>query len=242
MNDRRLVLAACLASLAAGAIAIERTARGSGRIASERRTVSDFDRVAVAGAFEVELHQGSVEGVELTGDDDLLALVETRVDGPVGSHTLRIAPRPDVRLEPTRPIRVRVDLVRLAALHLAGSPEVTASGLHVDKLAVAIGGAGRLALPALDAESLALSLGGSGRVSADGRAKAATLKIAGSGTGALAKLAADDVSIDIAGSGSADVQANQRLRISIAGSGRVRHTGAAVPQVRIAGSGDVQRG
>jgi len=242
MNDRRFVLAACLAALSVSALAAERKVTGSGRLITERRSASGFDRVAIAGSFEVELRQGSVEGVELTGDDNLLALVETRVEGTAGSRTLRIAPRPDVALEPSQPIRVRIDLQQLVALDLAGTAKAAATGLHVGKLAIAIGGSGGVTLAALDAERLALSLGGSGRAQADGRARSASLSIAGSGGVALAGLAVDDLSVNIAGSGSAEVQANQRLRISIAGSGRVKHTGAAVPSISIVGSGDVRRG
>ena len=240
MYDRRLVLAACLAALSAPAFA-ERKVAGSGRIATERRVIGGFDRIAIAGAFEVELRQGSSEGVELSGDDNLLALVETRVDG-TGSRTLKIGPKPDVDLAPSQPIRVRIDLVQLTAIDMGGSSTLAATGLHVGKLAVAMGGSGSMKLAALDAKRLALSLGGSGRAEADGRAKSASLNIGGSGKVACAALAVDEVSVNIAGSGSAAVQANQRLSISIAGSGQVRHTGAAVPTVSIVGSGDVRRG
>ena len=241
MNDRRLVLAACLAALSAPAFA-ERKVAGSGRMATERRAVGGFDRIAIAGAFEVELHQGSSEGVELVGDDNLLALVETRLEGAAGSRTLKIAPKPEVDLAPSQAIRVRIDLVQLTAIDMGGSSTLAATGLHVAKLSVAMGGSGSMKLTALDAERLSLSLGGSGRAQADGRAKSASLSIGGSGQVACAGLAVDEVSVNIAGSGSAEVQANQRLSISIAGSGRVRHTGAAVPTVSIVGSGDVRRG
>ncbi len=240
MNDRRLVLAACLAALAAPAFA-ERKVAGSGRMVTERRAVSGFDRIAIAGAFEVELRQGSSEGVELVGDDNLLALVETRLEG-AGSRTLKIAPKPDVDLAPSQPIRVRIDLVQLTAIDMGGSSTLAATGVHVGKLSVAMDSSGSMRLAALDAERLSLSLGGSGRAHADGRAKSASLNIGGSGEVACAGLAVDEVSVNIAGSGSAEVQANQRLSISIAGSGRVRHGGTAVPTVSIVGSGDVRRG
>lgn len=242
MNDRRLVLVACLAALSAPAFALDRKVAGSRRLVTERRTVSGFDRVAIAGNFEVELRQGGSEGVELTGDDNLLALVETQVEGNSGSRTLQIAPKPDVDLEPSQPIRVRIDLERLVAVDVAGSTRVLSHGLHVAKLAVAIGGSGGVTLAALDAERLSLSLGGSGRAQADGRARSVSLSIGGSGRVALAGLAADELSVNIAGSGTAEVQANQRLSISIAGSGRVTHAGAAVPSVSIVGSGEVRRG
>ena len=59
MNARRRLLAAGLAALSLPAFVASREVRGSGRVTSERRGVADFDRLAVAGAFEVELHQGT---------------------------------------------------------------------------------------------------------------------------------------------------------------------------------------
>jgi Putative auto-transporter adhesin, head GIN domain len=241
-SRRRHFLLALVASASSGALAAERRVPGSGHIATERRTVSGFERISIAGSFEVEIRQGTQEGVELTGDDNLLALVETRVEGPAGSATLKIGPKHDTQLEATRPVRVGIDLIRLSAIGLGGSGSIAAQNLHVARLGVAIGGAGSVALPGLEAERLALDIGGSGRIRADGRAAALKVSIGGSGTCALPHLLVDDARLDIAGSGNADVNVSQQLSISIAGSGSVRHAGAAVPKVRIAGSGSVQRG
>ncbi len=241
MNARRRLIAVSLAALSLPAFSASRLVRGSGRLTTERRSLTGFDQLAVAGDFEDELRQGSSESVELTGDDDLLPLVETGVEARDGGHVLRISPRRDVELRPSQPIRIRVDLVRLDGISLAGSSRLRSSGLRTGKLSLSIGGNGNITVSALEAERLVVDIGGSGAVTIDGRSPQAALSIAGSGRVALAGLAADDVSVDIAGSGAADVRAERKLRISIAGSGRVRHGGAAVPAVSIAGSGEVMR-
>jgi hypothetical protein len=242
MNARRRLLAASLAALSLPAFSSTREVRGSGRIATERRAVTGFDRLGIMGDFEVELRQGSVEGIELVGDDDLLPLIETVVEGRDEPRTtLRISPRKDVDLRPTQPIRIRVDLVKLASISLAGSSRVKANGLRTARLGLSLGGSGDIVLSALDAERIAVNIGGSGKVMVDGRAPEAVLTVAGSGHAGLGGLAADDVSVTVAGSGAADVRAERKLKVTIAGSGRVRHGGAAVPTVSIVGSGDVRR-
>jgi len=238
---RRLLVATSLAAWSIPAFAASREVRGSGRVTSERRSVADFDRVWVAGAFEIELRQGSFEGVELTGVDDLLPLVETVVEVRDGSRSLKISPRRNTDLQPSQPIRIRIDLIRLSGIALGGGSRLKASGLRTAKLALSLGGSGEIALAALDAERLAVNIGGSGRITVEGRSPEASLTIGGSGRAALADLAADDVSVTIGGSGAADVRAERRLKVTIAGSGRVRHGGAAVPTVSIVGSGDVRR-
>jgi Putative auto-transporter adhesin, head GIN domain len=238
MNARRRLLAASLAALSLPVFGARQEVRGSGRVTSERRSLAGFDRIAVAGTFELELRQGSVEGVELSGDDNLLSLVETRIGG---ASTLEISPRRDTNLKPSQPIRIRIDLVHLSAVDLAGAATLKASGLRTGRLVLSIGGAGEIAISGLAAERLAVNIGGSGKVVVDGRSGEASLSIAGSGEVAMPTLAVDDMSVSVAGSGSAEVRAERKLKISIAGSGRVRHSGAAVPTVSIVGSGDVRR-
>jgi len=239
---RRRLLIALVAAASTGAFAADRLVRGSGRIASERRPVSGFERVSIAGPFEVEIRQGTQEGLELSGDDNLLALIDTRVEGTAGAATLKIELRKDAQIEVTQPVRVRIGLIRLSALAIGGSGTIAARGLHVARLGISIGGAGSAELPGLEAERLAVTIGGSGHVGADGHARELALSIGGSGNGLFPHFAVDDAKVDIAGSGNAEVNASHELRVSIAGSGRVRHTGAAVPKVSIAGSGSVQPG
>jgi len=238
--SRRFALVA-LASLASAPAFASQTVRGSGKTVTEHREATGIDRVAVGGDFEVEIRQGTKEGVDLTGDDNLLPLIETRIEGAAGSRTLQIRTRDDVDLTSTQPIRIGIDLVNVSAINLGGSGKIGANGLHAKGLAVAVGGSGSVTLHGLDAESLQVSIGGSGRMGGDGRAKAVAIKIGGSGECELAKMVADDVSVTIGGSGSADVNANQTLKGVIAGSGRVRYTGAATPSITIAGSGSVKR-
>lgn len=240
-HPRRLVVV-CLAALASTrGFAFDRFVRGSGKIVTERREATGVARVDVGGAFEVEIRQGTQEGIELSGDDNLLPLIETRLEGAAGARTLKIKARDDVQWSSSQPIRVRIDLVNLTALDLGGSGRVVATGLHAQRLDVAIGGPGRVALAGLDAERLLVNIGGSGRLSSDGHAKALSINIGGSGDCLLAQLAVDDVNISIAGSGSAEVNADKKLAVSIAGSGRVRYNGAATPSASISGSGSVKR-
>lgn len=239
--QRRIVLIALGAAACGPAFAAQPPDRGSGRIVSERRPAAGFDRVSISGSFQVEIHQGSVEGVELSGDDNLLALIETKVEGTPGTAVLEIRPKDDVQLAPTQPLRLRIDLLRLSAIDLGGASHVTAPGVHAARLGVSIGGTGSVDLAGLAAERLAVNIGGSGRVSADGRAGALAVNLGGSGECALSRLAVDEAKVSIAGSGKVEVNAGKQLSVSIAGSGRVMHSGAAVPRVSIVGSGSVQR-
>ena len=245
MNHVRRLAIASLASLGAlactASFAAWRTVEGSGTIVTQHREATGLARVSVGGDFEVEIRQGAKEGIELTGDDNILPLVETRLDGPVGARVLTIRTRDNADWSTRQPIKVRVDLLTLTGIDVGGSGHVVSNGLHTSRLDVAIGGSGAVALPKLDAERLDVDIGGSGRVGADGRTKAVAVSIGGSGNCDLGQLAAGDVRVSIGGSGSARVNAAQSLNVSIAGSGQVRYTGAATPSVSVVGSGSVDR-
>ena len=175
----------------------------------------------------------------MTADENLLPLVETRVErGRVDAAQIPPPRQGASRCADRATVWIRVELIQLAGMACRRlQPE--GERLRAGKLSLSVGGSGGIsaALRAERRRDVGPRPGQRRR-----QERSATLSIAGSGSVAIAGLAADDVSVGIAGSGSAEVQAQRRLTISIAGSGRVRHSGPAVPTVSIVGSGGVQRG
>ncbi len=210
---------------------------GSGKVATERRAVAGFDAIALRGSITLELRQGEREGLELSADDNLLPLIETRVVG----RTLEIGPGPDTGWRARNDIRVRVDLVQLKSLSLSGSGDVRADALKAGTLKLLVQGSGDIRLGGLAADEVSVRIAGSGDVALDGRAAKLAISVVGSGDVDAGRLEADDASVSIAGSGDADVNAGRTLTITIAGSGDVRHRGNASVQTAIAGSGSVHR-
>ena len=210
---------------------------GSGTLATETRAAEGFQEIAVAGAIKVVLRQSAREGVEITADNNLLALIETRVS----NGTLHINPVRGAAFTSNNPVKVTVDFTVLKALSLGGSGEVTGTALKGSTLKLAIGGSGDVKLSELQLAELSVSVGGSGSFAASGRSSKLTVSVGGSGGVLTEQLDADDVSIALAGSGGAVVKANRTLRVSVAGSGSVVHSGNAVASTSMAGSGTVMK-
>ena len=210
---------------------------GSGTLATEIRVAEGFQEVAVAGSIKVLLRQSGREGVEISADNNLLPLIETRVsDG-----TLHIKPVRGAAYTSNNPVTVTVDFKALKTLSLGGSGVVTGTALKGATLKLAIGGSGDVKLSDVQLADLSVSVGGSGSFAASGRSNKLTVSVGGSGGVLTEQLDADDVSIALAGSGGAVVKANRTLRVSIAGSGSVVHSGNAVPSTSLAGSGTVMK-
>lgn len=238
---RRRLLLGGLAALMGSAPAWARTT-GSGKEASDTRPVADFEAIAVADSIDLVVRQGAREALVLSGDDNLLPLVETVVEDRSRGRTLVIRLRRGESVSSRRPIKATVDVVRLQALALAGAGRAAVGSLKTPSLRLSMAGSGDARLDGLTADALEVRVSGSGSVQGAGTAGLVKLTIAGSGDVNLEPLTADDVTISIAGSGDARVTANKSLGVTIAGSGDVVY-GGAVTAVRssVAGSGSVTR-
>lgn len=217
-------------------------ATGSGRMATEQRTVSDFEAIATAGSMDIVVRQGTKEAVEIQADDNLLPLIETVVEAGSSGRTLNIRFKRGERIYNHGRIRVTVDVIKLTALATSGSGDIFIDGLKTPSFRLGISGSSDAKLNGLATEALEVRISGSGDVLVAGTAKSVKLSIAGSGDAKLAGLQADDVQVRIAGSGDASVTANKSLDVSVAGSGDVRYGGSATAiKTSMAGSGTLSR-
>ena len=215
--------------------------KGSGVAANERRDIGAFVGVGLGAPFAVVLRPAAREAIEVVADDNILALVQTRLEGAGSERRLQIDLPRGTRIEPRTPVVVTIDYVRVEDLAVGGSGSIAARSMKAPTLEAAIGGTGKIDLGDLDAGNLSVAIGGSGTLRADGKVRTLSVSIGGSGRCDAERLVAGDVSVSVAGSGNTRVRAETALRASIAGSGDVHHSGAAIPQVAIVGSGRVKR-
>jgi hypothetical protein len=224
--------------LIAATPAAEAATSGSGRVATEKRAVSEFEAIAQHGSIDLIVRQTGKEGVEVSAEDNLLPLIETVVE----NRTLQVRFKRGEWARSHRNIRVTVDVIKLNAVAMAGSGDVLIEGVKTPSLKLTLSGSSDAQLRRLDADALELKISGSGDVAADGRARQVKVSIAGSGDAELAGLEADEVSVRIAGSGDANVTANKSLDVSVAGSGDVSYGGmVASVKSSMAGSGSISR-
>lgn len=215
---------------------------GSGKVASETRAHSDFEAISMAGSFKLEVRQGTKESVTVSGDDNLLPLVETSVESTASGRTLVIRNKRGESYRTRSELKVSVEVVKLTALSSAGSGNLHVEGLKTPLLKLTVAGASDAMLRALDTDALTISIAGSGDVKASGNARKLRLSIAGSGDAALGDLVSDEVSVSVAGSGDALVVANKSLTATVAGSGDIRYRGTASElKTTVMGSGSVRK-
>ena len=225
-----MLLSGCSGFVSSDASAI----KGSGKIVSETRSVSHFERVALSGSGQLSIVQGDREGLTIEADDNLLPLIKSEdADG-----LLKIGPEPG-NFKPTRPIRYRLQLKNLKELHLSGSLDAEAPSLNTEQLLLSISGSGNVKVPKLETGNLEVRVSGSGDIEVAGRADQQTVLISGSGDYRAGACRGQKVVVHVSGSGDATVWATQALDAQVSGSGDIKYYGAPRLSSHVSGSGSI---
>lgn len=214
--------------------------KGSGKLATETRSVAEFQAISLRGATDLVVQQGP-QSVVLEGDDNILPLIETTVETTGQGPTLVVRMKRGESISTRNKLLVKVSVPQLRGVAAEGSGDIRVESFNTPALKLALSGSGDARLQGLTTAELGVSIAGSGDVSGSGVAAKLKVTIAGSGDVRLGELKAEDVTVSIAGSGDAAVHANKTLSVSIAGSGDVSYSGAASVKSTVAGSGSVTR-
>jgi len=238
---RTITIAAVAIAASACHVGAGAEERDPGSSVSRTYQLAAFDKIEVAGPYEVQVTTGGAPGASATGGDKLLDETEVIVEG----DTLKIRPRKKSGIRWSWGKKGKAQFtVTTAMLH--GAAIAGSGGISVDKVdgdfKGGVAGSGDLRLPAVNGGAVELEIAGSGKISAAGTAASTKVGIAGSGDVQAAGLAAKTAHVSIAGSGNVEANASDSAKVDIAGSGNVTVTGGAKCNVSKAGSGNVTCG
>ncbi|QDP19397.1 head GIN domain-containing protein [Sphingomonas xanthus] len=239
MSHRYLIAAAAAALVAGGcSFSADAEERDAGPEVERRYEVGEFDRIAVAGPYEVRVISGTQGPVTARGGANLLAETDVTVE----DGTLKIMPRKKKGLRwhwNNGTAQFTVNAAALRGATIAGS-----GGIAVDRMRGdfegEVAGSGDLKLGAMEGGKVKLAIAGSGDIEAAGKVDSVSLKIAGSGDIRAGGLASRAAEVSIAGSGNVEANASENAEVSIMGSGNVDVTGGAKCKATKAGSGNVR--
>jgi hypothetical protein len=188
---------------------------GSGKKASETRAVGNFTQLELLGVGRVEVTMGNLRPLELSGDDNILPLIETKVtNGKLVIRTMR-------SIRPVQSLIIKATVSDLTAIMLGGAGELAITGIANDNLRAILTGAGTVTLSG-QTSNLLLTLSGVG--SADAR-----------------ELVAKVATIDMSGAGRTDVSPVVSLHVTITGAGTVTYSGEPTITQKITGVGKLTR-
>ncbi|MGI9546816.1 MAG: head GIN domain-containing protein [Flavobacteriaceae bacterium] len=218
--------------------------KGNGKVVTIDRTTSDYDDIAVAGWFDVELVAGTEGRLKIKGEENLLEYIKTEVkDGK-----LIIKVRNGVNLKPSSwgkdgGIYVTVPVEEISSVSLSGSGDIVGkTAIKTDSFSTQIAGSGDITLE-VEAESVEAALSGSGDINLSGKASSFDVRVSGSGDVKAYELNANKVEVSISGSADVRVTANEMLYARVSGSGDIHYRGnPSKIDSKASGSGDISKG
>lgn len=232
---------AFIQAAAISAIAVATVAGAQGLI-GRNYNVGNFDRIEVAGPYNVEVRTGDRVSVAGRGTTELMqrTIVEVK-DGELSIHPRRENRWWGRNWSRNEKANFVVTVPQLRGATIAGSGSIKVDRVRGPRFEGQIGGSGSLQVGSIDVQQVEFGIGGSGSVRAlGGRAQRAEYNIGGSGDINAAAIAVQNAKVSIAGSGDVAARASGTADVSIVGSGDVAITGGAKCNISKMGSGRVR--
>lgn len=237
---KAIVIGMVAAAAASAGCARERHVSG-GPTVERNYPIGGFERIEVAGGYDVQVHTGAAPGVHAKGPERDLERLVIEVKG----DRLLIHPRDDRGMfhmgwRSHDKIFISVTVPQLSGADVAGSGDIRIDNVRGESFAGNIAGSGGLSLDNVEVKALDVSVAGSGSVQGKGRAQNVSLNIAGSGDIDTKGIVSQTASVSVAGSGNVVAHTTNTASVSIMGSGDVELTGGAKCEISKLGSGDVR--
>ena len=210
--------------------------RGSGNVITKTRSVGEYDKIAVAGSFDITLVSGKEGKLEIKIEDNLLEYLITEVD----NGKLKIKWEKGINVSTRKGIYITVPFKDIEAVTLAGSGDITTKDtIKASHFYTSVSGSGDITL-AVEANEIISKITGSGDVTLKGKTSSLETRVTGSGDYHGFGLEADKVVAKVTGSGDVSVVALKEINARITGSGDIEFKGnPEVQDTKVTGSGDI---
>lgn len=196
--------------------------RGSGKVVSEERTVSDFSLVSLANQGDLVIEFGDQEKLVIETQENLLQYIVADVSG----GKLRIGTQDNINIRTTRPIRYFLTVTQLEGLEVLSSGNITAPGIITERFTVENKSSGNIRIESLDADQLRVDVMSSGNIDiSDGQVEEQIIRVYSSGDYDAARVQAMRADVDVLSSGNARIWVTDRLDAEINSSGNLYYRG-----------------
>ncbi|MEX0644826.1 MAG: head GIN domain-containing protein [Parvularculaceae bacterium] len=172
---------------------------------SKTYELTDFDRIDIAGVYDLDVSVGGAFSVEISGPEDEMARVYARVEGGelILDQTKRENGKRNWR---KRGLDARITLPALSAISVSGVVDGGVVGVAAEQFRVDLSGVGDLDLSG-ECGDLTANVSGVGDLNAE-------------------ELKCKNVDVDVSGVGEASVYASESVDASISGIGEIEVYGS----------------
>jgi hypothetical protein len=211
------------------------TITGSGNLITETRSISGVSRVELMIDANLEIQQGSQESLVVTGDENILPVLQTNVVG--GKLNIRYQPQVNVRgfHQPKLVLTVK----NLSGLRLSSSGTVNVGPLTTGNFDIDLTSSCNLNIQNIQADKITTNISSSGDIIIQGVANSLVLHVSSSGNFRAGDLQVQKASVTLTSSGDVTLWVIENLDADISSSGNIAYYGNPNVSQHLTSSGDL---
>jgi Putative auto-transporter adhesin, head GIN domain len=209
-------------------------ASGTGDPIKKTISVAEFNGISVEGSIDVHIVKGNTQLVEVVGQPELIALLNTDVQHGVWKIGTNEC------FNTAKEFAVYITTNLLSSLATEGSGDIHSADVFGSGTSTfSVAGSGDIVVTGVNDKVVNTEIAGSGSITLNGTCTEFEAGIAGSGDVHAQGLSANTVEAMIDGSGGVDITAISELNAEINGSGTIRYRGKPQVTSDVNGSGAV---
>lgn len=191
--------------------------QGNGKRVVQKRQVASFASISTNGAFNVEVTCQKDLSVEVEGDENILELVSTDVEGNI----LRLSNSKNY--SSSEPVRVKISVPNLEGLSVNGAGQFDIKGISNDKFEIDSNGAPSIVASGTT-KLIDIGANGAGKIDT-ANLHAARAKVDARGVAKVDLDVSDQLDVEVSGPASVTYKGNPAINKTINGPGKVTRKG-----------------
>ena len=186
---------------------------GSGKLSGKDFSVTDFNGVEAGGVFVVKCRVGPTSSLRIEGDDNLLDLVEAKVENGV----LHLRTMDSINTK--HPLTAIITAPKLSSFDLSGAAKGNVTGLRADEFHLSVSGASKFEGEG-SIQNLNLEVNGGSSIELSGDSfKEVHAELSGASRAKLSGASCDGIHLEASGGSNADMSGLQARKVAVGASG-----------------------
>jgi hypothetical protein len=209
--------------------------RGSGKVVTENRKVSDFTKVDISGGYKVRLVQDSSLNVSISADDNLMKYIQTGVSG----GKLRIKSKKN--LCSSGEITLTIGVRNLEEIDASGAVEVSSnSRINTGDLHFDLSGATKIDMD-INAKNVSTDGSGATQIYLKGQAASHNIELSGTGKVEALDFVVGKYSIETSGASHCKINALTSLDVNTSGASEIEYRGTPSINSKKSGASSIKK-
>ncbi|MCH2225990.1 MAG: DUF2807 domain-containing protein [Crocinitomicaceae bacterium] len=194
----------------------------SQNITSKKYSLSDFQKIDVSGAMEIDISFSDKQEVMIDAPENF----HQNMRVSVSSGQLKLGMKSGKYKMKDASIKVHIKMKKLDGVRISGASSITLNDNYQgEKLDINLSGAGFFE-GSVDLASTSIEMSGAGNAKLKGKVKRANVELSGASSLSASKLTTDNLSIDLSGASNAKIDVKSNLNATASGASSLSYSGS----------------